>query len=406
MKILHVIECLAPRFGGPVTALKALISTQAEQGHQITVCTTNRDYPGGVLRHAGKESFFNGALQVLYFPTQFPPLRYSRSLARFIREDISNFDIVHIHGLYRFPPTYAAYCARKKNVPHIICPHGALDPYLHNRSTKSPILKRAYHQFFDLANLRGASAIQYATREERDRARHLKLKTSSFVLPHGVEETRYRHLPEKGYFRHLLGVGDAPLVLFLGRLNFVKGLDLLIPAFEKLHTFHPRAHLVIAGPDSNGYGRKVREWARQSVSKRHIHFFGYLEETAVREALTDASMLALPSYTESFGMTVIEAMACSTPVVISKNVHIHREVEQAQAGFVTGESAGSLSAAMSSLIGAPEMAGKMGDAGRQLVMQHYTWNSIIEKLTTEYDAIITREPRNAPASQLLDGYHS
>src|SRR5437667_9422323 len=152
MNILHVLECFAPRYGGPVSVLRALADAQADAGHTITICTTNCDYPDGILRPAGTESVRGGAVNVHYFPVQVTPIKISIQLARFIDRKIEDFDVVHIHGLYRFPTTYAARSARKRGVPYIIRPHGSLAPYLHHRSAKSVLIKRLYERLFDFPN--------------------------------------------------------------------------------------------------------------------------------------------------------------------------------------------------------------------------------------------------------------
>src|SRR5690606_8058113 len=217
--------------------------------------------------------------------------------------------IVHVHGLYRFPPTYAAWQARQQGVPYIIRPHGSLDPYLYDKSTAGSVwLKRLYERWFDLPNLNAASAIHYTAEEERKRAAFLRLRAPSFVVPNGLEWREYAELPRRGALRAKLGLGDAPVVLFLGRLHFKKGLDLLIPAFETLRGRVPEAQLVIAGPENDQYGRLVRQWVAARGLGAAVHFVGPLFERDVVQAYVDADVFALPSYTENFGMTVVEAM--------------------------------------------------------------------------------------------------
>ncbi|PIP43372.1 MAG: hypothetical protein COX17_07360, partial [Deltaproteobacteria bacterium CG23_combo_of_CG06-09_8_20_14_all_60_8] len=124
--MLHVVEMLAPRYGGPVTVLRALVRAQQLAGHEVEVATTQADYPRGVYHEPGWDTLADGAVHVYYGAVQFAPLRVSLDLARHLRRAMRAFDIVHVHGLYRFPPTYAAYQARKQGVPYIIRPHGSL----------------------------------------------------------------------------------------------------------------------------------------------------------------------------------------------------------------------------------------------------------------------------------------
>lgn len=391
MKILHVLETLSPRYGGPVSVLLALVDAQRRAGHQPTIATTNMDHPHGVYRAPGWDTLAGGTVPVFYAPVQFSPLRFSRQFGSYLNQALDEFDIVHIHGLYRFPPTYAAWQARRKGVPFIIRPHGNLDPYLHGRSTTGQLrLKRLYERWFDLPNLHSAGAIHYTAEEERERASFLSLRAPSFVVPNGLDWSQYDALPTRGALRARLGLGEAPLVLFLGRLHFKKGLDLLIPAFDALRQRVPGVQLVIAGPENDDYGEQVRGWVRERALDAAVHFVGPLQGAEVVEAYVDADVFALPSYTENFGMTVAEAMACALPVVISDQVNIHAEITGAGAGLVTRCDADEVTEALESLLNDPSRRRVMGEAGRRLVQARFTWPVIVDALTVEYERVIAR----------------
>jgi len=251
-------------------------------------------------------------------------------------------------------------------------------------------LKRIYERWFDLPNLHAAGAIHYTADEERERASFLNLQAPSFVVPNGLDWSRYCELPARVALRTQWGLGDAPVVLFLGRLHFKKGLDLLIPAFDLLRQRVLGVQLVIAGPENDDYGREVRNWVRERGLHNCAHFVGPLEGQDVLQAYVDADVFALPSYTESFGMTVAEAMACALPVVISDQVNIHAEVSSAGAGLVTRCDADEVARALEALLSNAERRCTMGEAGRRLVQARYTWPAIVEALTSEYEAVIAR----------------
>ncbi len=390
LKILHVQETLSPRYGGPATVLPQLARAQAMAGHDVEIVTTNADHPRGVYRKGGWAALEHSKVQVFYGTVEFPSLCFSMGLAAYLRQAMASFDIVHVHGLYRFPPTYAAYQARKQGVPYIIRPHGSLDPYLYDKSSRSVSLKRLYERWFDLPNLHSASAIHYTAEEERERVAFLNLRAPSFVVPNGLDWEQYRTLPPRGALRARWGLDDAPLVLFLGRLHFKKGLDLLIPAFDEVRKKIAAAQLVIVGPENDDYGEKVRGWVRERGLHNTVHFVGPLHGQDVAQAYVDADVFALPSYTENFGITVAEAMACALPVVISDQVNIHAEITQAGAGLVTHCDVDEVANALVDLLCDTERRRNMGEAGRRLVQEKYTWPAIEEALTREYEAIIER----------------
>ncbi|HJO35367.1 MAG TPA: glycosyltransferase [Gammaproteobacteria bacterium] len=392
MRILHVVSTLAPASGGPTSVIRDLATAQANAGHAVTVCTTDRGNP--VREKLPREylsHFYPTGVDLRAFAVQYASLLFSSGMAQWLRRALSDFDIVHIHGLYRFPPTYAAWQTRRQGLPYVVRPHGNLDPYLYGTSSAGSVrLKRLYERWFDLPNLHAAGAIHYTAEEERERASFLGLKAPSFVVPNGLDWARYGELPARGALRARWGLGEAPVVLFLGRLHFKKGLDLLIPAFEGLRRGVPDAQLVIAGPENDDYGRKVRGWVRERGLDAAVHFVGTLHGAEVVQAYVDADVFALPSYTENFGMTVAEAMACALPVVISDQVNIHAEVSGAGAGLVTACDAGEVTAALELLLRDADRRRAMGAAGRRLVQERFTWPAIVEQLTAEYQNVIDR----------------
>jgi glycosyltransferase involved in cell wall biosynthesis len=393
VKVLHVLETLSPRYGGPVRVVTELVREQQLAGLEVQVFTTEADHPRGVYHKAGWDTLAEGAVPVYYGGLSYEPLRISLDFARQVRRHIRSFDIVHIHGLYRFPPTYAAYEARRLGVPYIIRTHGSLDPYLYDKSSRSVVLKRLYERWFDFPNLNASSAIHYTAEDERERVEPLKLRAPSFVVPNGLDWGTYRTLPARGRLRARWSLGDAPLVLFLGRLHFKKGLDLLIPAFDMVRSRVPDARLVIAGPENDDYGATVRSWVRERELEETVLFAGELKGADVVQAYVDADVFALPSYTENFGMTVAEAMACGLPVVISDQVNIHEEVSRAGAGVVTRCDAGEVATALEDVLLEAGRRQLLGEAGRSLVRERFTWPAIVGSLTREYENAIGRHRR-------------
>ncbi len=392
MRVLHVVQAWSMTFGGVQAVGRALVRAQAQAGLEVEIATTNIDTPrGGVLDVPLKHPVEWQSAKIHYFPVQCVSLLFSMQLRKYLSMHCTEFDLIHIHGLYRFPPTYAAYVARKQGVPYIICPHGSLDPYLYKRSTRgSVLLKRVYERLFDLPNLNHASAIHFTAEEERESASFLGLSAPSFVIPNGIDWESYKKLPERGVFRTRHGMGNGSLVLFLGRVHFTKGLDLLIPAFARVLKRHPDAHLAIVGPDNDGYGAKVRGWVTDHGLNEWVHFVDQLHDADVTQAYVDADVFVLPSYTENFGMTVVEAMACKLPVVISDQVNIHNEVTESGGGLVTHCDVDELAKGIAGLLGDADKRRSMGESGRTFVRQQYSLDRIVARLTKEYEFVIAR----------------
>jgi glycosyltransferase involved in cell wall biosynthesis len=384
VKILHVIETLSPNYGGPSKSLEELARAQAEFGLDVEILTTNAEVPRGRYRKSGRATLPGSPVAVTYCDVQFQPLRYSAELARYLRKNGRQFDVIHTHGLYRFPQSYGAYYARKARVPLVMSTHGALDPYLYARSSQSVWLKRVYERFVDLPNLRGASAIHYTTEDERRRVSFLGLQTPSFIVPGGLDWAIYERLPARGGMRARYGIGDAPLALFLGRLHQKKGLDILIRAFDLVRRRNPEARLLIVGPDTGEYAAQIRIWLSERAMENCVTLTGAVGAADVYRAYVDADIFVLPSYTENFGTSVVEAMACGTAVVVSDQVNIHDEVSTAQAGLVTRCDDNEVAAALNTLLDDAERRRRCGEAGRRLVQERFTWPSIVRALHAEY----------------------
>ena len=391
MRILHVISMMASASGGTTQILKLLAAAQAREGHRVTVCTT-------MIGNHAREQLDVDALRAVSpgvryeaFPWELRAPMISLDMRRWLKRHITDYDLVHVHGMYRFPPTYAAWLARKRGMPYIIWPHGSLDPFLHKQSSRSVWLKRLWERWLDLPNLQAASAIHYTSEDERDRASFMRLHAPPIVVANGLDWDRFADLPAPGTFRERLGLDpQVPLILFLSRINFKKGLDLLIPAFAQVRMRHPDAILAIVGPDNEGYGARVRDWVREHGLDNVVLFVDKLEGNAVVQAYVDADVFVLPSYSENFGLVVAESLACGTPVVISDQVNIHREVSNSGAGLVTRCDVVEIAESLSKLLSDPSLRQSAGRAGRDLVQCKWTLDVMVRDLTEEYERAIAR----------------
>ena len=393
MKILHVINYLSPRAGGTVTVLQALAAYQAKAGLDVTIYSSNwgLSMGGASFDHINRR-FLKDVVNKQYFE-YWSPMMVSNSMARALKTHMSSFDLVHIHGLYRFPVTYAAWLARKMGIPYIIRPHGALDPFLYRKSRFGKMalpFKRIYEQLFDIPNLNHASAIHYTAHEEMERTTFLNLRAPAVIIPNGIDWQQYDLLPQGGGFRGRIGLeAQIPLVLFLGRINFKKGLDLLVPSFTHVLEKVPDARLAIVGPDNDGYSLKVKEWCREQGIADKVFFVDHLGPEDVIQAYLDADVFVLPSYTENFGMTVVEAMASGCPVVISDQVNIWHEVMQEKAGLVVGLSPSEIANAVCWVLANKEAAGAMGKRGRIAAKKLYAWPQIVDQMMDIYRKLIS-----------------
>jgi len=243
--------------------------------------------------------------------------------------------------------------------------------------------------WFENRNIKGASAIHFTTDEEMELAKPHIFSTPGVVVPNGLNLKDYADLPPLGSFRDRYpSLSGKKIILFLGRINFKKGFDILVPAFAKVFKTFTDIHLVIAGPDNDGYGQKVKGWLEEYNLTNNATFTGMLRGRGKLAAFRDAEMFVLPSYTENFGISVLEAMACGVPVVISDKVNIWREVKNGNAGLVVSTKADDFAESMEKLLLDSDLGKKMGQRGQYLVKQYYQWEAIGKKLEDVYVSLL------------------
>ncbi|WP_339278781.1 glycosyltransferase [Paenibacillus sp. FSL W8-1187] len=382
MNILHVIANLAPRYGGPAKAGMEMAAALAARGHDVTIFTTNQD-GSGVLEVPTDRTIRKNGVDIRYFPVIQPKFwRTSPAMAAALKKEMPRFDIVHIHSLYLFHGMAAGHYARKHGVPYIVRPHGTLDPVMHARHRYR---KKIMETLFEDRNIRRADALHYTTEEELLLAEPYVHGSSGFVVPNGINSSDYRELPPKGTFRSRYKLLEGKrMLLFFSRINFKKGLDVLVEAFRDIHRRHPDTVLVLTGPDDENYGQKVRDWLKAASLSEFAIFTGMLTGTDKLAVLRDADLFLLPSYSENFGIAVVEAMACGVPVVISDKVNIWREVVAEGAGLATPVDPIRVADAACQLLDDPELRERMGERGRAMASQYYEWSQVAAQLEQEY----------------------
>ncbi len=386
MKILKVIASLAPRDGGPYKTVPELASALAHRGHSVDIYTTNFDGDHD-LDVPLETPIENQGVRTVYFQVSAPRFwKFSYPLCKALKRDIPSYDIVHIYSLYLFHGIVASYYCRKYDVPYIIQPHGTLDPYLRRRHS---IRKWIAQAFYEKRNIRGAAAILFNSDEERLLAAPVIGSKTPLIVPLGLHLEHYRQLPERGSFRSKHPeLAGKKMLLFLSRINFKKGLDILIDAFAELIQTTPNVHLVIAGPDSEGYESQVRQWCTSKNLLAHVTFAGMLSEIDKRSAFVDADLFVLTSYTENFGVTILEALVSGTPVLVSDKVNIWREIVEAKAGRMTRCNAGEAASVMASMLKDPQSLREMGENGKRLIHEHFDWASVAKQQEAAYATVL------------------
>ena len=382
MRILHVISNLAAQSGGPAKATVEMAAAVAACGHDVAVFAS--DFGGDPVDLAPARQ---AGVEIEIFPAGWPRFwQVSRPLGEALATAIPKSDVVHLNSLYLYHDWVTGKLCRLTGVPYILRPHGTLDPYIRQQSR----LKKALAQLlFQRRVLQGAARIHYTAKDEETLAQGHVEGRPGVVIPLGLNLSDYRTLPDPVQFRAAFpDCGERPIILFLSRLHEKKGLDLLLPAFAAARAAGHDLQLVIAGPD-DGMVPAVKTWIRDLGLQQRVTLTGMLRGEAKLAAFAAASLFALPSYSENFGLAVIEALACGLPVLISDKVNIWPEIEAAGAGRIVPCEQAAVTAALTSLFSQPANLQALAQAAKPAA-ELYDWPAIAVRLEKLYSDVIAQ----------------
>lgn len=315
-------------------------------------------------------------------------LSWSPPLKRKMEHVIREADVVHNHSLWMLPNSYGSRLAARHDKPVVITAHGALEPWaVQNSGWK----KRVVARWFQNRDLQRADCVHVNSRSEIDGIRKYGLSCPIAVIPNGIHPPDFEDLPPADSFRaQFPQTRDRQIALFMARLDKKKGLGHLIPAWQRVVTRYTDWHLVLAGPDT-GYESTARALVRDLHLESSVTFAGPLHGDTKRAALAAADIFVQPSFSEGFSMSVLEAMTCRLPVLITPGSNF-AEVVSADAGVCVQPNVDGTAGGLESLLAlsAQERA-SMGERGRSLIEARYTWDRVAETTLSLYRWLIDGE---------------
>jgi glycosyltransferase involved in cell wall biosynthesis len=247
-------------------------------------------------------------------------------------------------------------------------------------------MKQLSFRLIESRILRHASFVHYTSEQERCEAASLGVTSRAEIIPNPV---RADTETPSGIFRAKHPeLRDREIILFLSRFDRKKGLDILLPAFAKVRERFPTAALVLAGSGDAQLIAALHAQAHALGIGRDIVWTGFLEGADKQAAFTDANVFVLSSYSENFGIAVVEALGAGCPVVVSDQVAVHAQIADANAGIVVPCDAAKLADALCRMLADPAARARMGVNARRLASTHYSLESVTCRLISEYGTII------------------
>jgi len=377
-KILHVIPSVGPHRGGPSVLMHTLARALSQAGLEIHVATTDDNGPGRLRVPHGVPQQEDGAT-FWYFPRQTRFYTFSWPLTRWLARHVREFDLVHIHALFSYATLPAALLARRAGVPYIVRPLGTLNRWgIENRR---PWVKRLSFRILESRILANAAGIHYTSEQELGEARELGVFARPLIVPNPVELPALDSRPPAALPR------NRKVVLFLSRFDRKKGLDLLLAAFARVRRECPDAVLVLAGDGDPQWVATLKADAQRLHIESDIVWAGFLTGEEKWGALRGADVFVLPSYSENFGIALVEALACGCPVVLSDQVGIHGEITRAEAGLVTPCRVDDLAGALLQVLGDASLRRRMSENGIRLARRQFSLEAVARQLADAYAAV-------------------
>jgi glycosyltransferase involved in cell wall biosynthesis len=298
-----------------------------------------------------------------------------------------DFDLILADAFWSTANLVAARAARKSGLPYVLPLHGQLNDWaLKHHGWK----KRIFLMLGGNRMLKQATAIHCTDSTDVHSLEKFGLESRAFLVPHGLNLSKFRNLPENGRLHNKFGIpAQASLILFMGRLKKIKRPDIAIYALHAACAASQDVHLVIAGPDEDHLAPGLVKLSRELGCADRVHLSGLLSAEEVLTALADANLLIMPTEEqENFGMSALEALAAGVPVLTSPGVPVGQAAESAGAGRVSHCTPEAFAQATLELLADPDRLKTMGQRGRELVRQRFDISVIARRMVEQLRAIV------------------
>jgi glycosyltransferase involved in cell wall biosynthesis len=391
MRVIQVAIGFYPSqiWGGFPSVVASFSKGLIQRGHQVTILSSNiLDY-----RKPMKPDTFEGewdGIPVVYLKAHWRGRRsdsmgfiWMPALWRY-RHLVRDADVVHIHGYRTFMFVGAGLLAQRYKVPYLIQPHGSLPP-LFGRVR----LKRLFDYSIGPYILRRAAAgIALSDSEIADFSKYGVLAGKISQIMNPWDPAVCPQLPDGRAFRQRFGIPpDKKIALFLSRIHKKKGLDLLIEAMANLDVHD--VLLCIVGPD-DGFESTAREMISRLGLEDCTLFTGPLYDREKFEAYRAADLYVLPTRgVEGLPMTIVEALYCGTPVIVTRTTEI-AELVDGRAGVAVDYDAEQLANAITRLLNDPDLREAFGREGQTLVAENFDLETVVDHLLETYNICAAR----------------
>jgi len=384
VKVLHVIPSLSPLYGGPSTVLPIMARALVAEGVAIDIATIDDEALDANFYGVFKVQ--PGGYRSVAFPVTLKPYRVSSALARWLQNHVAEYDAVHIHAVFTYSTLAACNAAIKNKVPFIVRPLGILNSWgMENRRRR---LKKIWFKTLEKPKLDKAAGIHYTSTQERDDAARLSIKAPAYVLPLALELSEFNTLPAATTFlKRYPELQGKKVLLYLSRIHPKKGFDLLFPALVGLLRQMPDLRLVIGGDGDARYIESLHQEVIKLKIDKAVVWAGFMDAQVRLEALAAADVFCLPSWSENFGVALLEAMAAGLPCVATDQVALAVDADTEKAVKLIQCNVQELEDSILELFGNETKRKELGERAAAYAQKHHGMESAAKRLKALYESV-------------------
>ena len=360
MKILHVLEDYSVHSGGIRTVVKELNQKLNQANIDSYILSSKKEKDDEIfLVETGK------------------PWLYSKQWAEELNEIYikNNIDIIHIHGVWMYPQYIAAKFAIQHQIPFLLTPHGMYEPFLWN---KSKLKKKIYFNLLSKPVFSKADAIHAITFDEKNNLKKLFKNSNIIEIPNLIDQNNFKEITPNL---------NEKYILFLGRLDPKKGIDLLIKSFSKINNTGWK--LKIAG-GFTPYKKELEKLVEEYNLADKVEFLGLVTGEIKNQLYANAFVFVAPSHSEVVGMVNLEAAIFKTPVITTYQTGLNPKWND-NGGILINPKIEELINALNKVTNwSIEERNHNGIKLHNFVIKHYSWQNRLKDWKALYENILKK----------------
>lgn len=375
MKILNVSNTIDPVTGGGEAERSFQMSKfLAQSGADCRLLTVDTGL-------SAERKNFLGEGKVIALPCFIRRFYVPRFSFRQINSLVEEADVIHLMGHWTILSALVYLAIRKQNKPYVVCPAGALPIF-----GRSKLLKQIYNFVVGKKIIQNASMCIAVTPDETDSFISYGVNQNKVhVIPNGISETDFLAKDDEN-FREKFGLGARPFILFVGRLNLIKGPDLLLKAFNEIKDDFPGVDLAFVGPDG-GMLAELKGFVKAMAIEHRVHFLGYVGGKEKSHAYHAAQLLAIPSRHEAMSIVVLEAGVSGTPVLLTDQCGFN-QVADVGGGWVVLATVDGLRDGLIEVLSSPDRIKEAATKITSYVAGNYSWPVIVQEYWKLYSVLL------------------